>query len=47
MLKIAAAKNSINFTHEQMQELADLTDGYSLLYSVIRDLILQIWSMML
>lgn len=28
MLRIAANKNSINFTHEQMQELAELTDGY-------------------
>ena len=29
MLKIAAKKNNIDFTSEQMSELAELTDGYS------------------
>jgi len=29
MLRIAVSKNSIKVTSEQMQELAELTDGYS------------------
>lgn len=36
MIKMAATKNSIVFTNDQMQELADLTEGYISLNSVIQ-----------
>jgi vacuolar protein-sorting-associated protein 4 len=36
MIKMAATKNSIAFTNDQMQELADLTEGYVSLNSVIQ-----------
>lgn len=40
MLKIAATKNNINFSHDQLNELAQLTDGYSFFYT---DIHVQIW----
>ncbi len=46
MIKMAATKNSIVFTNDQMQELADLTEGYISLNSVIQAQISQTSSTM-
>lgn len=40
LLKNAAAKNSINFSHEQLNEIAQLTDGY---FPCDLDIPVQIW----